>query len=661
MEFIFISIFCYFFLTLTGVFLYKIPYISKITGSGGIILGSCFGLAGVIKIINSSHHGIFLYKWQNFLHISLNTDNLSLFFLLPVFLIGLLSALYGIHYLNNSKKNSLRNAISNFFLAMLILSMVFVVTANDIVTFLLAWELMSVSSCFLILYDYEKKETRHAAFIYFIFTQAGAMFIFASFGLFYAITNSFDFVIASNITQNLKLIIFFLAFVGFGSKAGVFPLHVWLPHAHPAAPSHISAIMSGVMIKMGIYGILRLYIVLKPDSIILAATIIILGIVSGFLGVIYALGQSNIKKVLAYSSIENIGIILIGIGLGMLGSLTSSKEMALLGYTGALMHILNHAVFKSLLFMGAGSILHSTGNIEMERLGGLIKKMRLTGITFLIGSVAICGLPPLNGFISEFFIYLSFFNSHINNKWVFILSMIAIISLSLIGGLAVACFTRISGIVFFGEPRTRIVESAHKERPFMIYSMLILAFLCIMIGILPEIFLKYASKTALLLTQSEILPEYELKLFNLADISSNISFAALSFFVLAGFLMLIRRYIYSGKEITLESTWGCGFSRSSPKVQYTGSSFASTIMEFNSSIAPLAEDFKEPGGIFPTSSKYLSKINDIAENFMINRIVLPFMHFIKDLRWIQHGEIQLYVSYIVIALLMMLFVVWVWR
>jgi hydrogenase-4 component B len=487
------------------------------------------------------------------------------------------------------------------------------------------------------------------------------MFLFASFGLFYAFANSFDLVSPAAISQNLKLLIFFLAFVGFGSKAGVFPFHIWLPHAHPAAPSHISAIMSGVMIKMGIYGILRMYLVLSPNSMILPITIIIVGIISGFLGVIYALGQSNIKKALAYSSIENIGIILIGIGLGMLGSLTSNKEMALLGYAGALMHILNHAMFKSLLFMGAGSVLHSTCSIEIEKLGGLIKKMQITGVTFLIGSVAISGLPPLNGFVSEFLIYLSFFKSNIADKWIFILSMFAIISLALIGGLAVACFTRIFGIVFLGEPRTNVAKGAHKERPFMIYSMIILTFICIIIGILPGIFLKYVSKPALLLAQLEYLPDYELKLFNIADISGNISLAALFFCVFAGLLTLIRGYFYAKKEVTRESTWGCGFSRSSSRMQYTGSSFASTIMEFNSSMAPLTEEFKEPNGIFPTSSKYFSKINDIAEVFIVNRIVFPFMRFIKLLRWIQHGEIQLYVAYIVFALLMMLFVVWVWR
>ncbi|MGC9021532.1 MAG: proton-conducting transporter membrane subunit, partial [Dissulfurimicrobium sp.] len=352
------------------LFFYKRFTLLKALAAGGISLGCMIGLSGAINSLYTARPAAAAWTWLHILPLSLHVDTLTAFFLIPIFLIGSLSALYSFHYLSDQTKG-LRTAAHYLFFSLLIAAMAFVVMADDMVTFLLAWEFMSISSCFLVVYDYEQKETRHAAYIYFIFTEAGALFIFAAFGVIYAVTGSFNLTSAASLLPDIKLLVFFLAFIGFGSKAGVFPLHIWLPHAHPAAPSHVSALMSGVMIKMGIYGILRLYLALSPDSVIFGRGILIFGIVSGVLGVVYAMGQHNLKRLLAYHSIENIGIILIGLGLGMTGVSVGNPAMAFLGFTGGLMHVLNHAIFKALLFMGAGSVFHGTGTLAIDRLGGL--------------------------------------------------------------------------------------------------------------------------------------------------------------------------------------------------------------------------------------------------------------------------------------------------
>ena len=280
-------------------------------------------------------------------------------------------------------------------------SMAMVVMSANMITFLLAWELMSISSFFLVMYDYESSENRKAGYLYFIFAQGGAMLLFAAFALVHSHSGSFDFNSFAAIPEQAKLLIFILAFLGFGSKAGIFPLHIWLPKAHPAAPSHVSAIMSGVMIKMGIYGIFRMYLLLDPATPVIGQIVLVTGMVTGILGVVYALAKQDIKQLLAYSSVENIGIILIGLGIGRMGVSGQNQAMAFFGFAGAFLHVFNHSIFKSLLFMGAGSVLHKAKSKNIEELGGLMKRMPVTGRSFLVGSVAISGLPPFSGFIGE--------------------------------------------------------------------------------------------------------------------------------------------------------------------------------------------------------------------------------------------------------------------
>ena len=622
----------------------------KSVGVLGIGAGCALGLfnAGIRLIDATPKTASF-----NYLHafsLSFQIDALSAFFLVAIFTISLLAAIYSFHYLNKSEK-ALRTAANYLFFSLLVGSMALVVTASNMITFMLSWEIMSLSSYFLVIYDHQASENRKAGLLYFVFSHVGALFIFTAFGIMYGYSGSFGFDGARTLPDTAKLLVLIFAFIGFGSKAGVFPFHVWLPHAHPAAPSHISAVMSGVMIKTGIYGVLRLYVALNLHAPVFGEIVLIAGMVSGVLGVVYALGQHDLKRLLAYHSVENIGIILIGIGIGMIGVSFNNPVMAVLGFAGGLLHVLNHSIFKSLLFMGAGVVLQKTGTRSIDALGGLIKKMRITGVTFLVGSLAISGLPPLNGFVSEFLVYVGGFKGIGLDSTAFVLSILAIISLAVIGGLALACFTKVVGVVFQGEPRTSLAADVDEKGPTMLISMLVLAVACFVIGVFPRMFIMMAIKgvSALSLGYERIPFEPFLQL------TGNISLAAAVFFAVFIFVLLIRGVLYREKPIDRSGTWGCGFTQPTAKMQYTGSSYAASILEFFKPVAPLHEEHPKIEGRFPQKTHYHSQVGDIAELHMGNVIQRPVLWLFDQLRWIQHGDIHLYIGYILLAIVVLLF------
>lgn len=623
----------------------------KILGVLGIGAGSCLGLLDALSRISHDGSAVASFDYLHTLALSFQIDGLSAFFLLAIFAVCLLAAIYSFHYMNNKEK-ALRTATSYFFFSLLAASMALVVTSANMITFMLSWEIMSLSSFFLVIFDYEVPENRKAGYLYFIFSHVGAMFIFAAFGVLYGYTGSFGFD-AATLSTSAKTLVFVLAFIGFGSKAGVFPFHVWLPHAHPAAPSHISAVMSGVMIKTGIYGILRMYSILNLHTPAIGTLVLVFGMVSGILGVVYALGQHDLKRLLAYHSVENIGIILIGIGIGMIGVEAKNPIMAVLGFSGGLLHVLNHAIFKSLLFMGAGMVLHKTGTRSIDALGGLLKNMKVTGVTFLIGSLAISGLPPFNGFVSEFFIYVGSFRGIAATSPVFVLSLLAIVSLAVIGGLALACFTKVVGVVFQGEPRSRAAQATDEKGPAMLLPMVILAGACAVIGIYPGAFMFMALKgvAALGLDYGRIPME------PFARMSANITLGATLFLAVLLILLALRRVLYQGKPIGRSGTWGCGFTQPTTRMQYTGSSYAALILEFFKPAAPLEEDHPPVNGLFPGATHYHSHVHDIVELHLNRMIVSPVLWLFDKLRWIQHGDIHLYIGYILLAIVVLLFFV----
>lgn len=618
-----------------------------------ISAGCGLGLYSLISLAQQPGAAHFSCSWLQAFTLSLAVDSLSMAFLLPIFLVAPLIALYGYDYLEKPGQ-SWRVAVSALFFSSLLVAMILVTIADSMVSFGLAWELMSLSSYLLVLFDYEKKETQQAGALYLLFTQTGALLLFAAFGLIFSATGSLAFTGIGQLPHPIKLAVFFLTLVGFGSKAGIFPLHIWLPHAHPAAPSHVSALLSGVMIKMGVYGILRIYLLLDDPSPIFPQTILICGMLSGVLGVVYALGKHDLKRLLAYHSIENIGIILIGAGLGMLGVTSANPLMAAFGFTGCLLHVFNHALFKSLLFMGAGAVLQKSGTRHIDQLGGLMKTMPVTGRTFLAGSVAISGLPPLNGFVSEFLIYCAAFQGLRLPGSALLLSMFAIISLAIIGGLAAGCFTKVVGVVFLGEPRSEQGRNTVEVGPTMRLAMTLLALICLVIGVWPEPFIRLAlSGLRDFAPLAGIGPEI------MGSIPGNLAFAARLFLGLFLASFLLRRLLYRGKPITRSSTWGCGFTQPTARMQYTGTSYAMSMVDFFRPFVRVRNQYSGINKLFPKWTGYANKVEDIAEIGLERGLIRPLFRGLGKLRWIQHGNIQLYIGYIIvtIAVLLLLLVV----
>jgi hydrogenase-4 component B len=338
------------------------------------------------------------FNYLNALSLSFQIDTLSAFFLMAIFAVSMLASLYSYHYLDHPDK-ALRTASTYLFFSLLVVSMALVVTAANLITFMLSWEIMSLSSFFLVIFNYESQENRKAGYLYFVFSQVGAMFILAAFGVMYAHTGNFEFTEAASLSEAAKIWVFVLAFIGFGSKAGIFPFHVWLPHAHPAASSHISAVMSGVMIKTGIYGILRIYALLEWHTPAFGSIVLVAGMISGILGVVYALGQHDLKRLLAYSSIENMGIIAFGTGIGGLGAY------------GAVLCLIHHSLIKSSLFLSSGNLLLGYGSRLIAGTGRMAKLMPRTFVAFFGGFAAISGFPPFGIFIGELFIIIAAFKA----------------------------------------------------------------------------------------------------------------------------------------------------------------------------------------------------------------------------------------------------------
>jgi formate hydrogenlyase subunit 3/multisubunit Na+/H+ antiporter MnhD subunit len=582
-------------------------------------------------------------------------DALSAWFLVPTLLLSALCAIYGVGYLRSqSEKRSLGPVW--FFYCLLVMGMTLVLLARNAVLFLSAWELMAVSSFFLVTFEHERESVRSAGWIYLVATHLGTGFLLVFFILMGRDTGSMDFTVwaAQKIhAPELAGILFLLAVVGFGTKAGFMPFHVWLPEAHPAAPSHVSALMSGVMIKTGIYGLVRALTFLGTPPLWWGWLLIGIGLTSGVLGVLFALVQHDLKRLLAYHSVENIGIIALGLGVGLLGVSADLPALIVLGFGGALLHVLNHALFKGLLFLGAGAVWHGAGTLEIERLGGLLKRMPWTAATFLIGAVAICGLPPLNGFVSEFLIILGAFKGGISGGGEIAVPLLSLIAgLALIGGLAAACFTKVFGIVFLGEPRSEHLSRAHEADWMMRLPMLALAAGCGFIGLLAPVMVGCLQPVLEnMLVQPEAVRE------NLASANSSLLFAvigSLVFLLLLLLLMVLRRALLAGRKVEKSMTWDCGYARPTARIQYTASSFVQPFTTLFKWLLGTHRQLQRPEGFFPTKASLTTETPDLTHEELYRPGFLKINWGIAKLRWMQQGHIQLYVLYIAVTLIVLL-------
>lgn len=583
---------------------------------------------------------------------SLRLDGLSAFFCLPILILSPLAGLYGFSYLGNDKRAGTTWAFVN----LLVASMLLLVASANGVLFVVCWEVMALSSFFLVAHHDEKSQVREAAWTYLVATHIGTVFLLAFFALLGAQAGSLDFtrIAGAAFTPLAGWVLFIAAFVGFGSKAGFFPLHVWLPEAHPAAPSHVSALMSGLMIKMGIYGILRFLSFLGEVPPAWGWILLLSGIASGVLGVLFAIAQHDIKRLLAYHSVENIGIIATGIGVGTLGISWHEPALVALGFGGGILHVLNHALFKGLLFLGAGSVIRAAGTGEIDRMGGLLKTMPWTGAAFLAGSAAISALPPFNGFVSEFFIYSGGLRAALHGNANHILLAVSVTAgLSLVGGLALACFTKCFGIVFLGEPRSAFTGEGHESPLAMTMPMLALAGLCFLLGLAAPLSVRLVSP-AILVVAPGMAGSLEEPLASAGKALGGVS--AASALLIAVFLLLVlcRKRLARGREEGVSVTWDCGYARPTARMQYTASSFARPLTLLFEKILGTKIGQKPVRGYFPAESSYETHTPEPAREVLFAPLFRLAERLLSPLRALQHGRIQLYVLYIAVTLVVLL-------
>lgn len=574
--------------------------------------------------------------------VSFQIDLLSSIFIIIIGTITAVSVIYSKGYLDPyiEKGKNINPHLIVF--PLLTASMLTVVTCHNAMMFLICWEIMSLSSFFLVMFENEKKEVRKASLKYLVFMHVSVIFIMIAFAILSNISGSYDFSSFENILENnqhLANIIFTLFFIGFGTKAGFVPFHNWLPEAHPAAPSHVSGVMSGVMIKTGIYGILRIITLLGTPSKYIVYLVLIISLITALYGVMYAITQNDIKRLLAYSSIENIGIIGIGTGIGLMGMAYNFPLITVLGFSGAILHIVNHSIFKELLFLSAGSVYKKTHTRDIEALGGIIKVMPKTGFMFLIGSIAICGLPPFNGFVSEFLIYIGMFRGlSISNFETILILLFAIASLALVGTMAILCFTKAFSIIFLGMPRTNIKVTEDNGKS-MILPMGFLALLTLLIGTF-----SIAAFTFVLKPVSVFVNINQYNILSPLSLMGIITLYTLAFLTVIFAVIFIKIKLSKGK-ISIQETWGCGYNKANNHMQYSASSYASPFLSMLKPLFKKVFDIEKPRRLFPENSHFSLHIEDIEEAYIINPIVKYDEWFLSKFESLQSGNIQSYIKY----------------
>lgn len=587
----------------------------------------------------------------------LRLDPLSALFASVTSVGALLTSIYSIGYMKMYRGE--RAALSSyfFFAGMMSASMLLVEVAQNAILFLIVWEIMSTSSFFLVAFENRNDEVRKASLYYFIAMQAGVAFLIAAFAWASAASGSLDFSSFAAVLgkhDSVSMLLFVLFFVGFGTKAGIVPMHTWLPRAHPAAPTGVSALMSGVMIKTGIYGILRILLLLGIPDYKLAYGVLIVSVITGVFGVMNAVAQHDIKKLLAYSSIENIGIIGVGIGVGMLGLVHDNPLIAMLGFFGALLHVLNHFTFKSVLFYGSGVVYSQTHTRNMDNLGGLSKYLPLTSLMFLIASLAITGLPLFNGFISELAIYVGLARSlSAGSIAMVVAALFGFSGLAFIGAMALLCFTKAYGICFLGLPRTRYHVGPNEKERTLLVPMGILAVVIVGIGLFPWLTIDLLKNVVMefvpALTPGQFVP--------MTEILRTISAALAALTGLAAFFFGLRTFLLRKRKVSEYKTWDCGYQAGSSRLQYTSSSFAQPFLHLVAELVPQKIHVEKQPVLFPEEASLESHTQDLSERFIFRPSIGILNKFLNLFSWIQSGRMQQYIMYGLVFLVFLL--IWI--
>jgi hydrogenase-4 component B len=607
----------------------------------------------------------FSFPWLN---CSLRLDPLGAYFLLLLSLVGLAASIYSIGYARSSQKPDRSSYLASFFNALL-LSTALVFLANNVFTFLLAWELMSLAAWALVSFHHHQLEARNAGVLFFVLSHLGTACLWIAFMLLWQVAGDTTFAdyhqAASRLSPALRNTVFVLFLLGFGMKAGVVPLHIWLPAAHPVAPSNVSAVLSAVIIKTGVYGMVRVFFEFLGDPPMWwGATVLVIGSVSALLGVLYALMEQDIKRLLAYSSIENVGIVLMGLGASLMFLHSNHPRLASLALVAGLLHAMNHAMFKGLLFLGAGAVQHSTHTRNMEDLGGLIKRMPTTALFFLIGAAAISALPPLNGFVSEWLTYQSLLQGFAATPDLLrLLFPLSGALLALTGALAAAGFVKVFGVTFLAQPRSRHVDQAREAAPTMLVGMGFLAVCCLLLGLFPGTFLMLFDPLTLQLTGQSISDHLATEdgwvLFALSEQAGSLSPLGLALMAICLLpIPAVLWWVLARHTITwVGPAWDCGLKGLTPRMQYTATGFSKPLrMIFRGLFRPRREIHAEFefSRYFKRTIRFESHIQETFEQ----RLYRPVNRFIqrvsRRMRALQAGSIQAYLAYILLTLLLLL-------
>jgi hydrogenase-4 component B len=610
----------------------QISLICAATASGAMLV-----FAAEVLLSNTTY-SVLAYQITSTFQFAFMVDRLAVFFLTLISVVSLAISIYSIQYVEHQEHPAKRNLIvslMNFF----IFSMLMVVASFSLFSFLFFWETMALSSFLLVMTDFEKKETQKAGIFYFVMTHLSTLFLFFAFLFIYLQTSSFD-MNAIRADPIITSVAFVFLFLGFGIKAGIIPFHKWLPYAHPASPSNISALMSGVMIKVALYGLIR-FLFLLPMETWWGLLLLAMGALSASIGVIYALKEHDLKKMLAYSSIENVGIIILGFGLYVTFQTLGFPAIASLALLGSLFHCLNHALFKSLLFMTTGSVVNATETRDIESMGGLIKRMPKTAVLFLVGAVSISALPPFNGFVSELMLFQAFFQSTaLSNTFLELILVIALAVFALTSALAAACFVKAFGTSFLALPRSNEAKEAKEAPKLMLIGPAILAVLCVGLGV------------------------FSLQIFSILGFTlalPNMLFVGVVIVSFYGFAFLAMRQIASRRERVTE-TWGCGFPVQTSKTEYSASGFSEPIVTILKSIFRTQKKSErsfhdEKNSVFKEGKAELHLLK-----FFEERLYMPVAEFIGKISLkvnnIQRGDVDLHVAYAFATIVIFLLIIW---
>ena len=619
--------------------------ITSLLAVGAIALAVYAFAVGEVRLF-SFRTAIFGYEY-------FAVDRLSALFLVIIAIASVATLIYSRGYLASyfGRYSSAHFSLHYTALVTMVASMMCVVLASGGFSFLFSWELMTIASFILILFEANRQETRRAALNYLVMMHIGFMFLVAGFVMLFIATHSSSYdAIEYYFKLGNPLPLFVVLFIGFGMKAGLFPMHIWLPEAHPAAPSHISAIMSGVMIKTGIYGIVRIMQAIDNDTELLytiGLIVLLSGIVTGLWGVIFAAMQNDVKRLLAYSSIENIGVILIGLGIAAVGHAAGSDLIGMCGMCGALLHTVNHSLFKTMLFFGAGNIYSKMHTTTMNRMGGIAKHMPLTAALMAFAVAAICALPPLNGFVSELFIYIGMFNG-ISDGHEVLYSVAGIIALSLIGGIVVLAFTKLYGVVFLGSPRSHEVAETQEVDGCRIGAMAIPAAFILFIGLFPQYAILPIARVAEAVTASDNMMVIDHMMPTLQTMSL-ISWVLIAVIVV---LFFLKRRAQRNRTISEGPTWGCGFTALNTKMQYTGESFSEGLENIGKPFMKDTVDGRtiDKNEIFPTRHSYDIRHKDKVDS-LLGRWWMALMHRLNEyIMRLRTGRVNSYITFALVFL-----------